>query len=172
MYIDLVDTISYIHNMKIQTYNGKTYKLYPNERYFSRGIKKLHRVVWETHNGEIPEGYDIHHIDNNTHNNDINNLMLIERMEHQKYTSQKRVLENPDFYKLFQAMGIESAKEWHKSEEGREWHSKQAKESYTKREYRTLICEVCGKEYQTRHTGITKYCHNNCKAKAFRFRNT
>ena len=62
--------------MEIQFYNGKEYKLYPNEKYFSRGTKRLHRVVWESHNGQIPKGYDIHHIDSNTHNNDITNKYL------------------------------------------------------------------------------------------------
>ena len=30
-----------------------------------------HRVIWEKHHGKIPEGYDIHHIDGDGHNNDV-----------------------------------------------------------------------------------------------------
>ena len=170
MYIDLLDAMSYVCIMEIQIYNGKEYKLYPNERYFSRGTKRLHRVVWESHNGLIPKGYDIHHIDSNTHNNDITNLMLFERKAHQSYTAKKKWEENPEEFKKFHALGIEKAKEWHKSEEGSKWHSEQARNSYEKREYRTLVCEVCSKEYMTKHTGVSKYCHNNCKAKALRAR--
>ena len=33
-----------------------------------------HRYVWEQHNGKIPDGYEVHHRDLNTHNNDIFNL--------------------------------------------------------------------------------------------------
>ena len=170
MSIDLLDAISYLIVMEIQVYNEKEYKLYPNERYFSRGVKRLHRVVWETNNGSIPKGYDVHHIDSNTHNNDISNLMLLERKEHMIYTGKKRWKENPEHFKKFHALGIEKAKEWHKSEEGVKWHSEQAKKSYEKREYRTLICNVCNKEYVTKHAGVSLYCHNNCKAKALRDR--
>lgn len=44
--------------------------------------KFLHRLVWEKHNGEIPEGYQIHHIDGNKLNNDISNLQLISPDKH------------------------------------------------------------------------------------------
>ena len=54
-----------------QTFNGKTYYLYTGERYFSKGTKRLHRVVWEHHNEDIPKGYHIHHVDGNTCNNEI-----------------------------------------------------------------------------------------------------
>lgn len=42
----------------------------------------LHRLIWEKHNGEIPKGYQIHHIDGNKLNNDISNLQLISAEEH------------------------------------------------------------------------------------------
>jgi hypothetical protein len=45
--------------------------------------KYLHRLIWEETNGEIPEGYIIHHIDGNPLNNDIKNL---ECMTHSKHT--------------------------------------------------------------------------------------
>lgn len=157
--------------MNKQTFNGKEYTLYKGERYFSRGTKYLHRVVWEHYNGVIPKLYQIHHIDGNPHNNDISNLQLLHYQEHASYESKRRWSENYDeMYKKFTLKGQEMAKDWHKSEEGRKWHSEQAKNSYEKREFRTLVCEVCGKEYQTKHTGITKYCHPNCKAKALRLR--
>ena len=36
-----------------------------------------HRVVWEMHNGAIPEKYEIDHFDGNIHNNRINNLRCV-----------------------------------------------------------------------------------------------
>jgi hypothetical protein len=42
----------------------------------------LHRYVWEKHHGEIPKGYDIHHIDWDKCNNSIENLELICHREH------------------------------------------------------------------------------------------
>ena len=153
--------------MEKQTFNGLEYKLYPNEKYFSRGRKRLHRVVWETFNGPIKKGYEVHHKDHNTKNNNISNLELIETSEHRSFhtnlVDKNELRERMNYARIF-------ASEWHKSEEGRKWHSEQAKQSYEKREYKTLICEVCKKEYETRHTGVSKYCHNNCKAKALRAR--
>lgn len=42
---------------------------------------KSHRVIWELFNGEIPEGYQIDHIDQDKTNNRIENLRLCTRSE-------------------------------------------------------------------------------------------
>lgn len=44
----------------------------------------LHRYVWEKHNGAIPNGFEIHHKDENKFNFDINNLEMITIKEHHK----------------------------------------------------------------------------------------
>jgi hypothetical protein len=44
----------------------------------------VHRAVWEAFNGEIPEGYDIDHIDGNPHNNSLDNLQVISLLENIK----------------------------------------------------------------------------------------
>ena len=41
-----------------------------------RKIFKFHRLIYEAHNGTIPEGMCIDHIDNNKENNNIENLRL------------------------------------------------------------------------------------------------
>lgn len=38
---------------------------------------KVHRVVWIVCNGEIPQGYEVNHIDENKDNNSIDNLELV-----------------------------------------------------------------------------------------------
>ena len=40
------------------------------------------KFVWLKHNGEIPKGYLIHHIDENTLNDNIDNLALLTRKAH------------------------------------------------------------------------------------------
>lgn len=57
--------------------------MYPYKKISIKGKKiDVHRFVWEENFGPIPEGYEIHHIDNNTRNNDINNLLCVTRSEH------------------------------------------------------------------------------------------
>lgn len=59
-----------------QKFNGRYYYLYNGEKYYSKGTKRLHRVVWEYYRGRIPKGYDVHHKDENRRNNNISNLEL------------------------------------------------------------------------------------------------
>ena len=154
--------------MEKQIFNDKEYTLYPGERYFSRGTKRLHRVVWEYHNGEIPEGYEIHHKDENTHNNDISNLNLVYGILHQRFTGKKRVKENPEWFDSFQKLGREAAAEWHKTDEGKEQLREASRISWLKRVYHKKNCEFCNKEYETPFPTRSKYCHQNCKVKANR----
>lgn len=37
---------------------------------------KTHRIIWEMHNGIIPSGYDIDHLDGNRLNNNLENLRI------------------------------------------------------------------------------------------------
>lgn len=43
-----------------------------------------HRAIWKYYHGDIPDGYQIHHIDGNKLNNNINNLELISSHQHPK----------------------------------------------------------------------------------------
>ena len=47
----------------------------------------LHNYNWEKINGKIPKGYEIHHIDLNKLNNNIENLKLVTPSEHTKIHS-------------------------------------------------------------------------------------
>lgn len=50
--------------------------------YESSGFAYVHRVVWYEHNGEIPDGYIIHHVDGDVENWNINNLELMKNEDH------------------------------------------------------------------------------------------
>ena len=45
----------------VQRFNGVSY--YLCGKYFQRRGVRLHRMVWEYHNGKIPQGYHVHHVD-------------------------------------------------------------------------------------------------------------
>lgn len=56
--------------MKIKLrFNGKRIHFY------------IHRLVWEAFKSEIPNGYEINHIDHNKKNNNLSNLELVTHSE-------------------------------------------------------------------------------------------
>lgn len=57
--------------------------LYPNKSN-RRNLKYIHRLVWETYMGEIPDDMTIDHIDSNPSNNHISNLRLATRSDNSK----------------------------------------------------------------------------------------
>ena len=85
-YIGSVDKHGYVRIAKIKGYNHT----------------KLHQYIWMVANGcEIPEGYDIHHIDGNRLNNSIYNLELLTKSKHHNLHIEKRgcfKLENNPFF--------------------------------------------------------------------------
>lgn len=54
----------------------------------------LHRVIWELHNGPVPDGLEIDHIDADKSNNRIDNLQLLTRKENLR----KARAQNPESY--------------------------------------------------------------------------
>lgn len=71
-----------------------------------RIYRRLHRLIWETLNGDIPKGMTIDHIDNVKTNNNLNNLQLLSRSENTAKANKRRKGKtkngnvNRSFYKL------------------------------------------------------------------------
>lgn len=61
-------------------------------------VIRLHRTIWQTHYGEIPPGWEVHHIDGNKANNMLENLLCLPRAEHRKLHNElrKHRRNNPD----------------------------------------------------------------------------
>lgn len=72
------------------TYDGIKFTL-RNHGYYSRtdGDRELmHRYIWIKERGEIPEGYEVHHINHSKVDNRIDNFELLTKSEHaKKYNS-------------------------------------------------------------------------------------
>ncbi|HDM8089251.1 TPA: HNH endonuclease [Yersinia enterocolitica] len=51
---------------------------------FNHKTYKVHRVIWEMHNGPIPEGMQVDHIDHNRVNNRIENLRIVTQAQNSK----------------------------------------------------------------------------------------
>ena len=48
-----------------------------------------HRYIWTKAHGDIPNGYDVDHIDFNPSNNKLENLQLVTRQQHRDRRQQK-----------------------------------------------------------------------------------
>lgn len=130
--------------------------------------KRLHVYVWEYHNGAVPEGYHVHHIDHEKSNNEIENLQLLSKDDHlklhgkelteeQRARMRKNLIENV----------MPKAKAWHKTEDGRKWHSQNAKKQWENKQAVEYECTNCGKTFESRHrysAGSNRFCCNACKA--------
>ena len=153
----------------IQEFDGERFYLCGN--YFQHQGKRLHIAVWEYHNGDVPKGYHVHHIDEDRSNNQIENLTLMlagmhsslhQHGEKQREHQQRQI-------KSMQAL----AAEWHGSDEGRQWHREHAKKQWEGAEPIEYICTQCGKAFLSMHRYYpddNRFCSNNCKA-AFRRKN-
>lgn len=156
-------------------FNGRKYFADINGRYYINDIysgggkigrKKvlLHRAIWEFYNGEIPEGYCVHHLDGNTQNNDISNLGIMENSKHCSVHSKIKWLNEE--YREQQTKNLDKARilasKWHKSSEAKEFHKRIGKLSWENKKLYTKNCEYCGKEYQTPFPTRSHYCERKC----------
>lgn len=72
-----------------QVYNGKKFTLRNNGYYGLTTNERtlMHRYVWEAEIGPIPEGWDIHHINEDKSDNRIENFECLPKAEHtRKYS--------------------------------------------------------------------------------------
>lgn len=155
-------------------FNGRWYHRYPNakqsnhRKYYSSHARwketplLLHREVWEFHNGPIPDGHHVHHIDGNPDNNDISNLICLaesaHQLEHREEASRRSSA--PEHLEHL-ARIREKTKAWHASPEGREWHRQHALRSITK-EYPEQACLICGTMYRPK-INRPGMCSEECK---------
>lgn len=158
---------------KIQYYKGIRFVRYEGQNYYvgsiGGGHVLLHRFVWLCENGEIPKGYDVHHIDHDVDNNDISNLQLLSRSNHFKL----HFSESSDKFKahirdnMLKARFSEKCIAYHTSPEGRLQKSNTVSKLWAdgkmshKEEF---ICEVCGKKYvKTYRPAKHRFCSNKCR---------
>jgi len=160
------------------TFNGMKFYRYPDSgnlsdrKYFRafpiRGNQcvYLHRAMWERENGNIPDGFDIHHIDGDHLNNTLGNFDCIPQTAHMSEHSKKWYADPEN--KKYVIQHLEDirpmTKKWHASEEGIEWHREHAKTSINTIPDTLHTCEFCGKKYMSPDLGHNRFCSNKCKS--------
>ena len=165
--------VTYSENKKHAYFNGETFTRDENTGYYlttrnhDRVGRRLHRVVWEYHNHEIPKGCDIHHIDMDKGNNDISNLVLLTSKEHNELHGRMLTEEEREWRRNnLKENARPKAIEWHKTEAGKEWHKKRYEETKDLLHAKeTFTCEMCGKEFVAVRNGSNRFCSNACKSK-------
>ena len=145
-------------------YDGIIFSLYGKGYYMNDKIGYLHRYIWEEYNGKIPEGYHIHHQDEDKSNNDISNLQCVTRSEHMKIHRIGKKLTDETKQKLSD-INLGNKRNLGKI------HTDEAKfkmsESHLgiqKRIQYTNQCILCGEIFNTTSKS-TKYCSKYCNNK-------
>src|SRR3954469_7313800 len=152
-----------------QFFDGSLYRLWPSERYFSKGGSRLHRDVWALAFGPVPKDCHVHHRDGDLRNNRIDNLECQPSSDH---LGIKRSAGSP--HKPGPGLSPyarEQAAAWPRSEEGRLWHRRHAakEQFWTKRRRETRRCLDCGEEFSALvRKGINSqiYCTTACKQRS------
>ena len=137
-----------------QRFNGETYLL--DKTGHHRRLNYLHRIIWNYCYGEIPHGSEIHHVDNNSLNNDVSNLQILTATEHKKL-HRKHIAEItcPICGKTFPNNSRGTAVYCSQACAGK---AKQ-KSEFEK------VCPTCGKNFTTKRANA-KYCSFDCYTEA------
>lgn len=150
-------------------YNGHRYRRYPNsshahhQRYFyatepRRGF--LHRHMWEDARGPIPAGHDIHHKDGNWDNNSLDNFECLTKGEHR----QRHPMDDARLEAQLVHLGSirYKAAKWHKSIDGKAWHSEHGADTWIDRSTVAKVCAACGSNFDA-YFDRALFCSNGCK---------
>ena len=152
-----------------QEFMGKVYTLYEGESYLSRGRNRLHRVVFEYFNHQIPDGYHVHHLDHNPLNNEPDNLSCIALGEHLSEHLKEWHRDNPEASRVRLNNNQHKCIEWHRSKNGREWHREHYERNKEKLHAKVLkTCDNCLVEFDGLVRDNAVYCSNKCKSSARR----
>jgi predicted nucleic acid-binding Zn ribbon protein len=149
-----------------QTFNGKKFRLDKNTGYYLNSTlhERIHRYIWSYYNGDIPEGYHVHHIDHNKSNNDISNLQLLLGHEHiALHTTEYHQINRESVLQHLETIRP-LTKEWHSSKSGIDWHKQHYEYTKAKLHLRIdMVCKNCGSLFQ----GLPNHsivCSNKCKS--------
>jgi hypothetical protein len=133
--------------------------------------QRLHVYVWEYYKGEVPLGYEVHHKDENKNNNEPDNFEILISIKHRKLHANEIKYDDKRLEKMkiiLREKAQPKAKEWHASQDGRDWHKRHYYEMKDKLYIKVkTICNVCSKEFLSPGRETDKFCSNKCKS-AFR----
>ena len=117
------------------------------------GSSGIHRAVWSYVNGEIPQGYEIHHKDDDKANNSIGNLQLVTKSEHLKiHYPQKHKAKQKEF------ICKKCGEKFIAISNGRNFYCPECR-------HPTKICLECGKQFKPAVGNKATFCSLSCALK-------
>jgi hypothetical protein len=151
---------------KYQEYKGR--KFFKTKHGYWRSTDKpyvtMHRWVWQSEVGKIPQNHHVHHIDGNKDNNAIENLTVISPSEHAALHSRKYVEANKDKVKTHLDTIRTKSFEWHKSAEGRKRKREVLNAFYELAPKINKVCKYCGAGIIQKGSKEKVYCGPSCCA--------
>ncbi len=150
-------------NENYQWFQHRKFGKTSSGHFYSGTLNKfIHVAIWEYYRGEIPKGYVIHHKDFNPANNNLNNLQMMTRSEHNKLHSDMREKKlfvckycGKEFYKYDCRPDTEN--NFCSSICDARWRRLQ--KLYTEER----ICKICGKKFSTRKSSKSQVCSPHCR---------
>lgn len=156
---------------KVQRFNGVDFYEGPGGYYRAStkqphsGSVLMHREVWAAEYGPIPPKHEVHHVDGNKANNALSNLELMHQSKHRsmhgkEWTGTEKAKQHMDAIRP-------KATEWHKSDEGRQWHREHAKRIAENAPILSNRCTWCSKLYEAKKGAVKKgFCSMSCQGMA------
>jgi len=147
-----------------QVFNGEKFCLCKDGHL--KNTQAIHQRVWRYNYGEVPKGYEIHHIDHDKTNNDISNLQLMTRGEHQAHHNPKGSTR-----KKLQTFVCEvCGKEYQAYKCGSNRFCSSLCRSRYRQQNETFskTCPQCGKKFETYRSNNATYCSHACAMDAKR----
>lgn len=157
-------------------FDGYAYYLQTTGRYYQCGDKSghgetgerlLHRVVWALSNGPIPAEHHIHHRNGDWTDNRLDNLECISAQDHIAHHAKELWADDEYRARMTDHLDLvrEKAADWHRSKEGRAWHSVHGRATWENRETETVVCSVCGELYEAHFSQRSRFCSRSCEQK-------
>ena len=160
-------------------YVGVSWHKRPSGHYHNKRRGYLHRFIWQEKHGQIPHGFVIHHIDHDVNNNDISNLALMSKSDHQRHhaigrvgTERQREVARENLKRARhpkQAACIHCANQFISTASGQpgKFCSTRCLELWRVNAFKPEIrkCIVCSSEYLAKKS-FQRYCCKRCNAKS------
>lgn len=141
---------------KLQKFNGRIYRKNAGGHYTT--YISIHQVVWRYYHGDIPEGYEIHHDNENKADNSIVNLKCLTKAEHRSIHKADR-LTDTNVTKTF--VCAICGKEFNGSVGSKNLYCEACAESHPNELLKEKKCPHCGKLFFAKHYN-QKYCSRQC----------